>query len=77
MKRVAFLSVVIIGLACAPGAFAQAAKPAATPAPPRLDDFGGDDVHEDFREGAPLGISLEVVRRLLPPEIRVEHHRQE
>jgi hypothetical protein len=43
MKRVAFLSVVIIGLACAPGAFAQAAKSAppaakpATAAPPSPD----------------------------------------
>src|ERR1051325_1953226 len=38
MKRVAFISVVLIGLACAPGAFAQAGKPtpataAATPPP--------------------------------------------
>lgn len=36
MKRVALFSVVIIGLACAPGAFAQAAKPA-TPAAPSPD----------------------------------------
>jgi hypothetical protein len=33
MKRVAFIAVVIIGLACAPGAWAQAAKPSAATAP--------------------------------------------
>src|SRR5687767_113651 len=46
-------------------------------AAPGLDDLGGDDVHEDFREGASFGIALQVIRLFFPSEIRVEDHRQE
>src|SRR5258708_2490048 len=45
-------------------------------APPRLDDLGRDDVHEDLGERPPFGVSFEVIRRLVPREGRVEHHRQ-
>src|SRR5262245_63141541 len=46
-------------------------------AAPGFDDLGGDDVHQNFGEGASLRISLEMIGGLLPPEVRVEHHRQE
>src|SRR3954453_2945986 len=46
-------------------------------AAPRLDHFGGDDVDQDLGEGTALRVPLEVIRRLVPFEARVEHHRQE
>src|SRR4029077_5929117 len=46
-------------------------------ASPGFDHFGGDDINEQLRELASLRISFEVIGRLVPPEIRVEHHRQE
>src|SRR6185503_18452948 len=45
-------------------------------AAPRLDHFGRYDVDEDLGEEAPFRVALEVVRRLVPPEVRIEHQRQ-
>src|SRR5688572_27734363 len=45
-------------------------------AAPWLDDLGGDDVHEDLRKRTALGVAFEVIGRLVPPEIRVEDHRE-
>ena len=46
-------------------------------AAPRLDDLGGDDVHQDFGECPPFGVAFQVIGGLVPAEVRVEHHRQE
>src|SRR5687768_13634591 len=46
-------------------------------AAPRFDHLRGDDVNEDLGEAAPFGIPLEVVRRFVPAEIWIQHHRQE
>src|SRR5688572_8011249 len=45
-------------------------------AAPWLDDLGSDDVHEDLRKRTALGVAFEVISRLVPPEIRVEDHRE-
>src|SRR5438094_9296183 len=42
-------------------------------AAPRLNHLGRDDVDEDLREQAAFRVALEVVRRLVPSEVRVEH----
>src|SRR5450759_5257344 len=47
------------------------------PAAPVLDDLGGDDVHEDFGEGAPFGIPVEVIGRFVPGKIGIQRQRQE
>ena len=36
------------------------------PPAPRLDDFGRDDIDEDFGEGPALGVAFEMVRRDRP-----------
>src|SRR5437660_10766948 len=46
-------------------------------AAPRLDDLRRDDVDQDFREQAPIGIALEMIRRLVPAELGIEHQREE
>src|ERR1041385_2227088 len=46
-------------------------------AAPRLDHFRRGDVDEDLGERASFRIALEVIRRLVPRERRIEHHRQE
>src|SRR5262245_28225723 len=46
-------------------------------AAPGLDHFGGDHIDQQFRKQASLRIAFEVIGGLVPPEIRVEHHRQE
>ena len=46
-------------------------------AAPRFDDFGGDDVDENLPERPPLGVAFEVIRLILPAEVRIQHHRQE
>ena len=46
-------------------------------AAPRLDHLGGHDVHEDLGERPALRDRLQVIRRLVPDERRVEHQRQE
>src|SRR5712692_3470310 len=45
-------------------------------AAPRLDDLRGDDIHENLRKEAAFGVAFEVVGRLLPREVRIEHHRE-
>src|SRR5207247_1925229 len=45
-------------------------------AAPRLDHLGRDDVDQDLGEQAAFRIAFEVVGRLVPAEIRVEHQRQ-
>src|SRR5688500_2373064 len=47
------------------------------PPAPGLDDVADDYVDEDLGEGAALGIPLEVIGLLVPPERRIEQHRQE
>ena len=44
---------------------------------PGLDDLRGNDIDEYLGEGAPLGIAIEMVGRFVPPEVRVQDHRQE
>ena len=46
------------------------------PAAPRLDDFGGDDVDQELGEQPAFGIALEMIGRIVPAEIRIEHQRQ-
>src|SRR5262245_12609698 len=43
---------------------------------PRLDDLGGHHIHQDLGEDATLGIALEVIGRLVPAEVRIEHERE-
>jgi hypothetical protein len=47
------------------------------PAAPGLDDLRGDDIDQDLRKQAPFRVPFEVVGRVVPPEVRVEHQRQE
>jgi hypothetical protein len=46
-------------------------------AAPRFDHFGRDHVDEDFREKPSFGVAFEVIGRLVPAEVRVQHQRQE
>src|SRR5829696_5332324 len=46
-------------------------------AAPGFDDFGGDDVHEDLREGTAVGIAVEVVRGVIPAEGWEKDEREE
>ena len=45
-------------------------------AAPRLDHLGRDDVHEDFGEEPALRVALQMVGRVVPPEIRVQQQGQ-
>src|SRR6185503_4695883 len=47
------------------------------PAAPRLDDFGRDAVDQNLGKLAPFRVAFEMVRRLIPAEIRVEHQGEE
>src|SRR5262245_19220975 len=46
-------------------------------ASPRLDDLRGHDVDQNLREEAPFRVALEMIGRLVPPEARIEHQREE
>src|SRR5262245_53877799 len=45
-------------------------------ATPGLDHLGGDDIDQDLGEQPAFGVALEVVRRIVPREIRIEHQRE-
>src|SRR5688572_13967427 len=45
-------------------------------AAPWFDDVANDNVDENLREGAALGIPLEVIRLFIPAKRRIEQHRQ-
>src|SRR5687768_5669670 len=45
-------------------------------AAPRLDHFRRDDIDEQLGEGPSFRVALEVIRGLVPSEVRIDHHRQ-
>src|SRR5712691_3747673 len=46
-------------------------------AAPRLDDLGRDDVDQELREEPSFRVALEMIGRIVPPEIRIERQGQE
>ena len=46
------------------------------PPAPGLDHLGCHDIDEDLGEGSPLRIAIEMVGGLIPPEVRIQDHRE-